>query len=108
VRWAENLIDKQTPSWLGLPNNAEKVLLTNQGMNMVGKLLKMQALEDDDELVYNQTGDEEKEKREADGRPSWMRTLHNSLNGWLKLVPQKLQGLRRTVENIKDPLFRFF
>jgi dynein heavy chain 1 len=23
--------DRQTPSWLGLPNNAEKVLLTNLG-----------------------------------------------------------------------------
>lgn len=27
----ELLPDTQTPSWLGLPNNAEKVLLTTQG-----------------------------------------------------------------------------
>ena len=31
VQWAENLADQQTPSWLGLPNNAEKVLLTSSG-----------------------------------------------------------------------------
>ena len=31
VQWVESLSDTQTPSWLGLPNNAEKVLLTNKG-----------------------------------------------------------------------------
>jgi hypothetical protein len=31
VQWAETLVDRQTPAWLGLPNNAEKVLLTNLG-----------------------------------------------------------------------------
>jgi dynein heavy chain 1 len=31
VQWMEALPDRQTPSWLGLPNNAEKVLLTTQG-----------------------------------------------------------------------------
>ena len=31
VQWVEGLSATQTPSWLGLPNNAEKVLLTNKG-----------------------------------------------------------------------------
>ena len=31
LQWVENLPDNQTPAWLGLPNNAEKVLLTNKG-----------------------------------------------------------------------------
>lgn len=31
LAWIENLSDRQTPSWLGLPNNAEKVLLTTRG-----------------------------------------------------------------------------
>ena len=31
VQWVEQLPDSQTPSWLGLPNNAEVVLLTNKG-----------------------------------------------------------------------------
>lgn len=31
MQWVELLPDTQTPSWLGLPNNAEKVLLTTQG-----------------------------------------------------------------------------
>lgn len=32
MHWVEMLPDTQTPSWLGLPSNAEKVLLTTQGM----------------------------------------------------------------------------
>lgn len=32
MHWVEMLPDSQTPSWLGLPSNAEKVLLTTQGM----------------------------------------------------------------------------
>ena len=31
LQWTEALPDAQSPSWLGLPNNAEKVLLTTQG-----------------------------------------------------------------------------
>lgn len=32
LHWIENLSGRQSPSWLGLPNNAEKVLLTTRGM----------------------------------------------------------------------------
>lgn len=39
VQWVEGLSDAQTPSWLGLPNNAEKVLLTNKGTILQSSLL---------------------------------------------------------------------
>lgn len=29
LKWIEELSDRQTPSWLGLPNNAEKVIFIN-------------------------------------------------------------------------------
>lgn len=35
----ELLPDTQTPSWLGLPNNAERVLLTTQGESLLVPLL---------------------------------------------------------------------
>lgn len=109
LHWIESLADRQTPSWLGLPNNAEKVLLTTRGTDLVGKLLKMQQLEDDDELAYSvEEGLDQTHVQEGDGRPSWMRTLHNSASTWLQLLPKSLQTLRRTVENIKDPLYRYF
>jgi dynein heavy chain 1 len=92
VNWTESLPDNQNPSWLGLPNNAEKVLLTTLGSNMLLNLLKMQLLEDEDDLAYVNKEKEgkgaEKEKRSEDGRPAWMRTLLNSLQTWLKLVPK--------------------
>ncbi|XP_069694728.1 dynein heavy chain, cytoplasmic isoform X3 [Periplaneta americana] len=109
LHWIESLADRQTPSWLGLPNNAEKVLLTTRGTDLVSKLLKMQQLEDDDELAYSaEEGLDQTHVQEGDGRPSWMRTLHNSACTWLQLLPKSLQTLRRTVENIKDPLYRYF
>ncbi|XP_052742503.1 dynein heavy chain, cytoplasmic isoform X1 [Bicyclus anynana] len=111
LKWIEELSDRQTPSWLGLPNNAEKVLLTTQGSDLVSKLLKMQQLEDEEELAYNaasQDHDPNSMVVEGDGRPAWMKTLHQTSTSWLQLLPQELPTLRRTVENIKDPLYRFF
>ncbi|XP_075232643.1 dynein heavy chain, cytoplasmic isoform X3 [Lycorma delicatula] len=113
LHWIETLSDRQTPSWLGLPNNAEKVLLTTRGTDLVSKLLKMQQLEDEDELAYSRedsAGLDAKAGPEGqiDGRPAWMRTLHASASTWLQLLPRSLQTLRRTVENIKDPLYRYF
>ncbi|XP_048259760.1 cytoplasmic dynein 1 heavy chain 1-like isoform X2 [Haliotis rufescens] len=111
VQFVNNMEERQTPSWLGLPNNAEKVLLTTRGSDMIAKLMKMQLLEEDD--VIGAKADDHEDHRMADGRPAWMRTLHQSVGTWLKLVPQpedavSLGAMKRTVENIKDPLFRFF
>ncbi|XP_028159307.1 dynein heavy chain, cytoplasmic isoform X3 [Ostrinia furnacalis] len=110
LKWIEELSDRQTPSWLGLPNNAEKVLLTTQGSDLVSKLLKMQQLEDEEELAYNAAAQDDLTAMvvEGDGRPAWMKTLHATATNWLQLLPQELPTLRRTVENIKDPLYRFF
>ncbi|EDV24404.1 uncharacterized protein TRIADDRAFT_24890 [Trichoplax adhaerens] len=104
LQWIENLPDAQTPSWLGLPNNAEKVLLTARGNAMLQKLLKMQGMGETEELEPA-SGEE---KQAGDVRPAWMRTLHTTATTWLAAVPESLPGLKRTVDNIKDPLFRFF
>jgi dynein heavy chain 1 len=62
------------------------------GTDLVGKLLKMQQLEDDDELAYSvEEGLDQTHVKEGDGRPSWMRTLHNSASTWLQLLPKSLQ-----------------
>lgn len=108
VQWVELLPDTQTPSWLGLPNNAERVLLTTQGVDMISKMLKMQMLEDEDDLAYAEAEKKARTDSTSDGRPAWMRTLHTTASNWLQLIPQTLSHLKRTVENIKDPLFRFF
>lgn len=107
LAWIENLSDKQSPVWLGLPNNAETVLLTKHGQDVIRKLMRIQQIDDDDE----DSGEEAKEKgpqQDVDGRPAWMRNLESSLVAWLKPLPKSMKTIKRTSENIKDPLFRFF
>lgn len=56
---------------------------------MISKLLKMQLLDEEDELAYSaESTDDSKEQREADGRPTWMRTLANSLYTWAEMMPK--------------------
>ncbi|VDM67656.1 unnamed protein product [Strongylus vulgaris] len=97
LAWVEGIKSQQLPAWLGLPNNAEKVLLTLRGEGMLRNLLKVS----DDELAF--TGDGEKE-----AKPQWMAQIGELAQQWLKLLPKDINRMRRTVDNIKDPLFRFF
>ncbi|PAA89834.1 hypothetical protein BOX15_Mlig025375g2 [Macrostomum lignano] len=104
--WINKLPDTQTPSWLGLPNNAEKVLLRNLGQEMLGKVMQMQHVEDDEDLVVS--GRQRTISNAGDARPAWMRQLCNQANDWLGQLPKDLRRMARTAENIKDPLFRCF
>lgn len=97
IQWVSHIKHLQMPSWIGLPNNAEKVLLTDRGHELLRNMLKMS----DDELAYNDTAKEQK-------APSWMIVLSETANRWLQALPKDLDKLKRTKDNIKDPLFRFF
>ncbi|CAH8499822.1 unnamed protein product [Heterobilharzia americana] len=109
LSWISKLPDIQTPSWLGLPNNAEKVLLTNLGGEMIGNLLKLQeAISDDDSIVVSSGLDRKKSVVDTDTRPLWMRQLLSSAKTWLSLLPNTVKPLTRTPENLRDPLYRFF
>lgn len=123
MSWIEQTLRTliQQPSWLGLPNNAEIVLLTTRARETSTKLLKMSSvITNDDEdtgdtVSHDQTStldtSMQKGKTRADtgdSRPTWMKQLHNSCLTWLKLLPAKVTTMKRTNENIKDPLFRFF
>lgn len=76
---------------------------------MASKLLKMQLIEDDEDLGMSkesvaQVGIDEGHV----GAPAWMRTLHVSAEEWLKVLPEKLNTMKRTADNIKRPLYRFY
>lgn len=73
------------------------------GVDMISKMLKMQMLEDEDDLAYAEAEKKARADSTADGRPAWMRTLHTTASNWLQLIPQTLSHLKRTVENIKVP-----
>ena len=68
LSWIQSLPDTQTPAWLGLPSNAELVLLSNQGNQMVVKVLNMQSMADDDDDSASQ----ESSALSTDTRPAWV------------------------------------
>lgn len=67
---------------------------------MMSKLLKMQMLEDEDDLAY-ETEKKQRTQSSSDAQPAWMRTLHSTACNWLQLIPLSVNPLKRTVENIK-------
>lgn len=118
LNWVESLNrSSHSPTWLGLPSNAERVILFNHGQDIIRKLLRLQALEDEDEVlvtISQKAGDSSadsslvSELSGGDVRPMYMKTLASDIDQWLKYLPEQLDLLKRSSENIKDPLFRFF
>lgn len=107
--WVGKLPDREPPTWLGLPSNAERVLLTLKGNKMLSKVRKMKSLSDDDETAYTQdtTGVASKQVATT-AQPAWMRALNISITNWLSLLPSSIKVMQRDSSGIMDPLFRFF
>jgi len=106
VNWVEQLPNTESPVWLGLPENAEVLLLTRQGQTMLRKLLRLQSATQEemvDEIEESKTTESGDAKR-----PAWARTLSTTLQAWRRQLPDKLDILERTAASVKDPLFRFF
>jgi dynein heavy chain 1 len=98
----ESLPDKEQPSWIGLPNSAQRVLKHNLGVRMVNSVLAIQA---SDDVAPNM---EAKHDDDVAAKPGWMGTVATLVTGWLDRIPAALAGLDMTEESIKDPLFRYF
>jgi dynein heavy chain 1 len=104
LHWIEALPEVSTPTWLGLPDNAEVLVSTNKGKRVIGKLAKMQSKDAEDDTPANQ-----QTKQDAhDPRPAWIRTLQVTVTQLHSLMPKPFQKLKRTAQNIKDPLFRCY
>jgi dynein heavy chain 1 len=78
LSWVNAIKSAQLPNWIGLPNNAEKVLLTVRGQELLRNLLKMS----DDELAYDDAAGEEKTKT-----PSYLVVLADIAQRWLNTLP---------------------
>ncbi|KAI7899864.1 dynein heavy chain [Cokeromyces recurvatus] len=107
--WVNKLPDREPPTWLGLPSNAERVLLTLKGNNMLSKVRRMKSLSDDDETAYTQdTNDSNNKQATTSTQPAWMRALNTSISNWLALLPSTIKATQRDSAGVMDPLFRFF
>ena len=63
VDWVDQLRVQQTPSWLGLPNSAEKVVVVNNCRDVIAKLLKLSIMEEEEEeLAYLARGKKQHDK----------------------------------------------
>ncbi|KAM9964742.1 hypothetical protein ACTFIW_004524 [Dictyostelium discoideum] len=109
MKWIEALPEISTPIWLGLPENAESLLLSNKARKMINDLQKMQSSEEDgeDEQV---SGSSKKESSSTSSSPEdkGKAKFRATITEWTKLLPKPLKQLKRTTQNIKDPLFRCF
>lgn len=105
IRWIDTLPKIETPEWLGLPQNAELLLLTNKGQQTLQRLHQLQTLIDDG---IQSAEEDDNISGSADKRPNWAASIRSLIESWKKILPQSLALLKRTTENIKNPLFRFF
>lgn len=106
--WVGKLPDREPPTWLGLPSNAERVLLTLKANKMLSKVRKMKSLSDDDETAYAQDTSSNNKQAVNTAQPAWMRALNASITTWLSLLPSSIKVMQRDSSGIMDPLFRFF
>ena len=121
MEWIEALPSKNSPTWLGLPETAEDMLLANIGVSTLRKLSTMQdRKEEGEEGEKGETGEKgERQENKARRRsyaatgggttPSWMVRLSTTGQTWLSLLPETMHALKRS--NDKEdggPLVRCF
>lgn len=126
-QWIESLPSNDTPAWLGLPDNAELLLLQTKAQATLQNLLKMQTLDDDTDTVESSLGggsssssamtfssqsDQSSSNQDAlaeDGRPTWIKSLEANARKWKGLLPveNSLQSLPNE-SGKQNPLHRFF
>lgn len=52
--WIQRLPEREPPTYLGLPANAEKLLLVNQGVSMIQNLAKISEILDEGEKLMTE------------------------------------------------------
>ena len=55
MEWVNRLPEREPPTYLGLPANAEKLLLVGQGKNMIANLAKITDILEEGEQMMAET-----------------------------------------------------
>ena len=133
LEWIDTLPEREPPTWLGLPKNAEKVILTRKGEKLLSKVLKVKGLQDDQDSSLSRATSSDVIKMEEDYAhtdhsaghddsamkgvddkrvsrtlPVWMETLSKQLFKWLSLIPESLASVDEDKCQLPQPLVRFF
>jgi len=96
---AQKLPAVQKPSFMGLPDNAETVLLASQGRDMIRKCLL--GMTKEQETAKLQLGDEQ----DSFLRPAWMSELLIQTQLWKSQLPA---APKMPMLDPRDPLARYF
>eukprot|EP01088_Endostelium_zonatum_P017115 TRINITY_DN4896_c0_g2_i4.p1 TRINITY_DN4896_c0_g2~~TRINITY_DN4896_c0_g2_i4.p1 ORF type:complete len:1566 (-),score=517.57 TRINITY_DN4896_c0_g2_i4:241-4938(-) len=113
VKWVENIPDSsETPSWLGLADNAEVLLLANKARHMIKNLLKMQTQqiqdEEEDSNADNKSKANKEDSSSSGERPAWMKALEAVVLKWLETILPEHLKLEKTLGEFTNPLVRSF
>ncbi|RKP12605.1 dynein heavy chain domain-containing protein [Piptocephalis cylindrospora] len=126
LTWVDALPDREPPTWLGLPADAERVILTARGQTLLSRARKMQSVASDESGEADGGGDAVELSGGlggmggADGgeggstaanqqqQPAWMRTLGTHVAQWLDLLPNVSTPPQVPSDLLKDPLVRVF
>ncbi|KAH3764595.1 cytoplasmic dynein heavy chain [Pelomyxa schiedti] len=105
LEWVETVAFKESPMLLGLPDNAELLLLTTQGSRMLRQVHRMQSTDEGDIASEAQPTDQGQAEKDS-GIPAWMRSLCKDVESWMKLLPQSQLNITPAAEKSSDPLVR--
>lgn len=103
--WVDALPVEQTPAWLGLPEDAERLLLAGSGRRALQNLLKMKRVEGDDDEAG---GDDAGIGGDEGGvQPAWMTALRAQAIEWRDALPAA-PAVPSGGADAGQPLMRFF
>lgn len=107
VQWVSALPNVESPTWLGLPANAEVMLAIQQTRKIVKNWQVVQEVIDvagDDDLNTEET--EEGDSGEGSA-PAWLKTLSGFVETWFESLPESFEAPEQTAESLADPIARF-
>ncbi|KAJ1950224.1 dynein heavy chain, partial [Linderina macrospora] len=119
VAWCHALPENEPPTWLGLPANAETLLLVQKGQRLVSDTRKLRSLMDDDDDEEETVADAGSSSKGASSSsaaasgdqaelPAYMRQVESLAASFLAALPEQLAELSHAdaEQAARVPLFR--
>ncbi|KAJ2419889.1 dynein heavy chain, partial [Coemansia sp. RSA 2524] len=103
VAWCHELPEHEPPVWLGLPPNAETLVLVQKGQEFVADVRRLRSLMDDDD------DDDVEAGAQTSGVPAYMRHIDTVATAFSQQLPQALPLLSLPSSSsslVQTPLFR--
>lgn len=89
LEWADALSVVESPAWLGLPDDADLLLMANQTKRVLRKVTTMQGSDDSDDVSDSKPASTSTTTSSSSGEEvaAWMKTLSEDAMRWLAQLP---------------------